>query len=577
MSDTQLNRLAALSRLTRRVLALFSLLMLAVACNNPAPVQRVTSPLLSHYAATPAPSHAPNGTLVLASTTFPTTANPLFASTDADLALNNALWGQPVIYDAQFHILPDQLTEVPLPENGGVIDGGKTIIMHLRHDLHWSDGQPLLAGDFQYWWQLNQNELTGATIRSGYDQINSIETPDDFTVVLHMKRPFGPYLSYLPNAAPRHIWQQVAPIDLQNTPTIFSLPRVTSGPYMIQSMVANQSYTLVPSTYYHSSSFHGPFIAHLTYQTYANTAAIVQAIQQGQIGVSQGYRDDDLSMLAHLPASSHVQTIATAAYEHLDFNLSRPILQDRNVRRAIQLAIDICTLIRTTLHTSDCSRRTTQVEPPPSLFYDPSIAASSYDPAAARQLLTHAGWHPDVHGTLTKQGQPLALQLVTTAQSPLRLLIAQSIQHYLQAIGIQVKIESYSLNTFFDIYTKGGILATGTFDLALFTYANSPEPDDEYTVFHSSQIPDTSHPEAGNYGRVHDAIIDQALAQGRSSVAFTERVAAYHRLLQRLANQVYVIPLCTDTNSMTIDAGMHNVIPNANPSMNTWNIADWWL
>jgi peptide/nickel transport system substrate-binding protein len=303
----------------------------------------------------------------------------------------------------------------------------------------------------------------------------------------------------------------------------------------------------------------------------------VQAVQHGQIGVSQGYRDDDLSMLTHLPASSRVQTIATAAYEHLDFNLSRPILQDSNVRQAIQLALDICTLIRTTLHTSDCARRTTQVEPLPSLFYDQSIVASHYDPAAARQLLARAGWQPNAHGTLMKQGQPLKLQLVTTAQSPLRLLIAQSIQHYLQAIGIQVKIETYSLNTFFDIYTKGGILATGTFDLALFTYANSPEPDDEYTVFHSSQIPDTNHPEAGNYGRIHDAIIDQALAQGRNSVAFTERVAAYHRFLQRLANQVYVIPLYTDTNSMTIDAGVHNVIPNANPSMNTWNIADWWL
>jgi peptide/nickel transport system substrate-binding protein len=561
----------------RQIIALVSLLVLMVACSQPPPEQHVSSPLLSHYATTPAPTHSPGGKLVLGSTTFPTTANPLFASTDADLAINNALWGQPVIYDARFHVLPDQLTEVPLPENGGVIDGGKTIIMHLRHDLHWSDGQPLLAGDFQYWWQLNQNALTGATIRTGYDQINSIETPDDFTVILHMKRPFGPYLSYLPYAAPRHVWQQIAPIDLQNTPAVFSMPRVSSGPYTIQSMVANQSYTLIPNGYYHSSSFHGPFIAHLIYQTYTNISALVQAVQQGQVNVSQDYRDDDRAALAHLPASIHVQTIATAAYEHLDFNLSHPLLQDSNVRQAMQLAIDICTLIRTTLHTSDCARRATQVEPQPSLFYDASIAASRYDPAAARQLLARAGWHPDAHGMLTKQGQALTLHLATTTQSPLRLLIAQTIQRYLHAIGIQVKIETYSLNRFFDIYTKGGILATGAFDLALFTYANSPEPDDEYNVFHSSQIPDTSHPEAGNYGRVHDAIIDQALTQGRSSTAFSERVAAYHRFLQRLANQVYVIPLYTDTNSMTIAASVHNVIPNANPSMNTWNIADWWL
>jgi peptide/nickel transport system substrate-binding protein len=268
---------------------------------------------------------------------------------------------------------------------------------------------------------------------------------------------------------------------------------------------------------------------------------------------------------------------SAAAYEHLDFNLSHPFLQDINVRRAIQLAIDMCDITRTALHTSDCVRRVTQVEPLPSLFYDASIVASRYDPAAARLLLARAGWQLDAHGLLTRRGQPLMLHLVTTAQSPLRLLIAQEIRSYLHAVGIQVKIDTYSLNSFFDIYTKGGILASGAYDMALFTYANSPDPDDEYGVFHSSQIPDANHPELSNYGRVHDAVIDQALTQGRNSVTLADRVAAYHRFLARLADQVYVIPLFTDTNRMTVDARVHNVVPNANPSANTWNIGDWWL
>lgn len=567
----------AASHPSRLLYTLLSLLLILNACGSSAPEKAATSPLLGHYIYTPAPAHTPHGNLVLANRSFPITANPLFASTDADLALNNALWGQPVIYDAQFHILPDQLSEVPLPENGDVLDGGKTVIMRLRHDLRWSDGQPLQAGDFQYWWQLNQDAMTGATIRTGYDQIASIETPDAFTVVLHMKHPFGPYLFYLPYAAPRHAWQQISPTDLQNTPTVFSIPQVTSGPYKIQTMTANQRYTLIPNAYYRSTTFHGPFLAHLTYQTYPTSAALLQAVERGEATISQGYKDDDLASLEHLPANIQVQTVPTAAYEHLDFNLSRPLLQDSNVRRAIQLAIDTCTLIRNILHTSNCNRRVTQVEPPPSLFYDRSIGASRFDPATARLLLSRAGWQTDAHGLLIRQGQPLLLHLVTTAQSPLRLATAQAIQQYLRFIGIQVKIDTYSLNSFFAISTKHGILASGAYDLALFTYVNSPEPDDEYNVFHSSQIPDARHPELGNYGRVHDAIIDQALTQGRNSVTFSDRVAAYHRFLQRLADQVYVIPLFTDTNSITVTAHVHNVVPGANPSANTWNIADWWL
>jgi peptide/nickel transport system substrate-binding protein len=564
-------------RLLKPALIFLCLLSLLSACGGPVLEQPTVSPLLGHYTYVSAPFHTPRGELVLGSTTFPTTANPLFASSDADLALDNALWGQPVVYDASFHVLPDQLSEVPLPENGGVIDGGKTIIMRLRHDLRWSDGQPLLAGDFQYWWQLNQDAMTGATIQTGYDQIASIETLDDFTVVLHMKHAYGPYLFYLPYAAPRHVWQQVHPIDLQNTPTIFSAPRVTSGPYQIQTLAASQSYTLVPNPYYRSTTFHGPFIARLIYQAYPTVAALVQAIQAGHVTVSQGYRDDDLAALAHLPSTVHVQALPSAAYEHLDFNLARPFLQDINVRRAIQLAIDTCRITRMALHTSGCARRVTQVEPPPSLFYDEGIAASRYDPAAARLLLARAGWRLDAHGVLTRRGQTLTLQLVTTAQSPVRLLIAQEIQRFLRTVGIQVKIDSYSLNSFFAIYTKSGILASGAYDMALFSYANGPDPDDEYGVFHSSQIPDTDHPELSNYGRVHDAVIDQALTQGRNSAAFADRLAAYHRFLARLADQVYVIPLFSDTNRMTVDARVRNVVPNANPSVNTWNIGDWWL
>src|SRR5579875_2712242 len=161
---------------------------LAVACS--------TTPAMP-----PSPPHRPtSGTITFADRAFPDAVNPLFSASAVDLEISAALWSAPVYYDNRFHIQPDQLTEVPLPGNGDVKDGGTTIIMRLRHDLRWSDGQPILASDFQYWCHLDQEPNTGAITTSGYDQIASIDTPDKFTVILHMKRPYGPYLSYLPYA-----------------------------------------------------------------------------------------------------------------------------------------------------------------------------------------------------------------------------------------------------------------------------------------------------------------------------------------------------------------------------------------
>ncbi len=528
----------------------------------------------SSHSTPPVSTRTYHGSITYGTTQFPISANPLFASSSADFALNTALWGQPVFYDQQFHVHADQLTEVPLPENGGVQDGGKTILLHLRHDLFWSDGQQLRASDFAYWWHLNQDTNTGATTRSGYDAIGSIETPDFYTVVLHMKHPFGPYLSYLPYAAPEHAWSKFRPIDLQNQSSIFLAPQVTSGPYAVKSIQDGQSYTLVPNPHYRSSSFRGPFAAELIFHTYPSASNLVAAVQQQLVDVTTGYTEDDLPLLAHLPSSTKLLETPAAAYVHLEYNNAQPLFADVRVRRAIQEAINVCDLLKTVLHQTNCTRRATQVEPLPSLYYDAKLAPTPYNPVAAKQMLAESGWRLDANNVLSKDGRTFILRLATT-QSPLRLAVATYIQKALTVLGIKVQLSSYSLSDFFNGYTKGGILATGAFDMALFTYENSPEPDDQYNVFHSSQIPTADSPALGNYARVNDSVIDAALLQGRNTTDFTARVTAYHTFLQRLAQQVYVIPLYVEPVLTTVATRVQNVLPNPNPALPTWNIADW--
>ena len=558
-------------------LAVCIIIFSACAAGPPPPSRPVSSPLLGAYHATSPASRSPRGRLVFADRHVPDTVNPLFNGVPVDFEVSAALWAAPVVFDDHFRAQPDQLTEVPLPENGDVQDGGRTIIMRLRHDLRWSDGQPLLARDFQYWWQLDQNPQTGALNVAGYDQIASIDTPDPYTVVLHMKHPFGPYLLYLPYAAPFHAWGSLRPIDLQNEQQVFLVPTVTDGPYKLARFVNGQSYTLVPNTNYRSTTFHGPYLAQLLFRAYPDLASLRAAIQARQVDVTEGYMEYELSGLSNLPAAVTLLETPAAAYEHLDFNLANPDFQDVRVRRAIQQAIDICGLLRNALRLPDCSRALSQVEPRPSLYYDPSIQPAAYDPAEAKQLLIQAGWLPGAGGTLTRQGHPFVIRLVTTSDNPLRSAVARYIQRALRTVGIQVNIQYASPGSLFAIYTRGGILATGNYDLAMFGYQNAPDPDDEYGVFHSSQIPSAAQPLLGNYGRVADPAIDAALNQGRNSASFLARVTYYHRFLERLAEQVYLIPLYTGINSMTIQTNVRNVLPNPNVLMNNWNIADWWV
>src|SRR5258708_2439834 len=289
------------------------------------PDHHTSSPLIGPYNVYFYQGGGRSGRLVLDDSGFPTKVNPFFSTWRFDLEVTSALWAAPVVFDQHFHAQPDQLTEVPLPENGDVQDGGKTIIMHLRHDLRWSDGQPILASDFAYWWHLDQNADTGASTTVGYDQIANITTPDIYTVILHMKRPFGPYLSYLPYAAPEHVWGHIQALDLQNHAEIFQAPRVTDGPYKLALFIDKQSYTLMPNPDYASTTFHGPFLEQVMYRAYPTFEALVAAVRGGQVDIAEGVTEDELAALGQLPAGIHVQISSAAAYEHLDFNLASPI------------------------------------------------------------------------------------------------------------------------------------------------------------------------------------------------------------------------------------------------------------
>jgi len=49
--------------------------------------------------------------------------------------------------DAAGRTSPDLVTTVPTIANGGIVDGGRELIYHLRHGIRWQDGPELTAAD----------------------------------------------------------------------------------------------------------------------------------------------------------------------------------------------------------------------------------------------------------------------------------------------------------------------------------------------------------------------------------------------------------------------------------------------
>lgn len=121
-----------------------------------------------------------------------------------------------------------------------------------------------------------------------------------------------------------------------------------------------------------------------------------------------------------------------------DRSRPHPVLADVEVRRALTMALDRATIVRSTFGGFGQVANA----PVPTAQWNHRLVtpAWSYDPAAARALLARRGWADrDGDGVLEKDGVPLALRL-NVPPNPLRLTMAPQIQDQFRRIGARLEI-----------------------------------------------------------------------------------------------------------------------------------------
>jgi peptide/nickel transport system substrate-binding protein len=164
-------------------------------------------------------------------------------------------------------------------------------------------------------------------------------------------------------------------------------------------------------------------------------------------------------------------------YAYFGFNLRadgdttkpHPIFGDREVRRALTMAVDRAALVKSTL--GDLGK----VPPGPmsSLLWiwDPEIRQLPYDTAQAMRTLNGRGWRDhDGDGIRDRDGQPLAFRILVPSTSVLRRQYAQLLQEEFRVIGAKVDID----------VVDGSVMqqrtTSGKYDVAIMARQNNPSP-----------------------------------------------------------------------------------------------------
>ncbi len=487
-----------------------------------------------------------------------------FATLAMDL-IQRGLW----VYDDSQNFVPELATEVPSRENGGISEDGKTITVKLRQGVRWHDGQPVTSADVKFTYDAIMNPKNTIDTRYPYeDYIESVETPDDYTVVIHFKEPFAGWWTTFPYILPKHLLGDLETLDEAE----WNRAPIGFGPFKFKEWVSGDHITLEKNPDYWRGA---PKVDVIHIKIVPSSEAQMAAIQAGgqvDIGVFHSY--DEVPVLEKL-GTVDVKAIYYAYNEFYPFNLDpktgHPAFQDARVRRAIAMSIDREQITKTLLQ---------GLTQPAHTFWDGTAYANKdiplypYDPKAAAQLLDEAGWiDHDGDGIRDKDGVKLSFVHKTTAGRKIREDAQLAVQQMLKDQGIEMVIENVPYDLFFESYANGGPLYTGQYHMAGWSDGSYPDPGSSAYYWLCDQIPSAENPEGGNFQLYCNPELDELLRQQDTTVDPVERKAIFDRIQQLMYDEVLFVPMWNDPDLWSVNKRLRNVrIGGWTPF---WNVHEW--
>ncbi|SHI51262.1 ABC transporter substrate-binding protein [Wenxinia saemankumensis] len=464
--------------------------------------------------------------------------------------------------DENAQYVPVLATEVPTVENGGIVvseDGqSMTITYTLREGVKWHDGEDFTSEDVAFTWEAVRDPAFIAESKSGTESITSIETPDDYTVIVN-------YDSIVPDFAstlftfgimPEHI---LAGQDL-NTHEYNELP-VGTGPFMATEFARGQYVVLDRNPDYWRTAENGdqlPYLDRLVFNIVPDTNTLMTQL-----------RSRELDMVVKTPYNQAAQVESFGGYElivgpllswgHLDFNFENEFLADIAVRQAFAHAIDRNVLIQAQGGFPEAIK---SIVVPIFEFYDENTPEYEFDPEEANRILDEAGYTMGEDGIRTKDGERLSFEYVTAAGSADDENIQQIIMAQLAQVGIEIVPDN-----------RAGVALrearyNGDYDLYYGRWITSADP--VYSIFYGTEG-------ALNGQGYSNPELDAVFETVENSIDTETRMRAFSDIQRIVAEDLPTLPLTTNVSLITVTERLQNFTPNPTNMTNFVDTAEWYL
>jgi peptide/nickel transport system substrate-binding protein len=483
-------------------------------------------------AADNSPSATESATPVSGGTlTFARTAAVTSLDLHTEITANNAfaidkIFEPLLTFDAEGAIQPAVASEYSQS------DDGLTWTFTIRDGITFSNGEAVTPADVVF--SLNRHITTENSPLPLNAPITDIVAEGDNTVVVTLSSPYTPFAAELAGFA-----NGILPADLAGqSPEEFFANPIGTGPFVVDSWEQGGEISFVKNENYWQDG--KPYVDKLVYTLVPDDNQLVAQLTGGQVDAIDEVPEANVADLEANPAVSVVSTDSWNV-EELFFNNLDEHFADRNVRRAIALAIDKEGIVEAT--SFGTAKVAGSLLPPSIEYYSDDIDTLSLDLDKAKDEIAQSAF-PDGFETT----------LLVASGNTLRAQAAQAIQQQLAPLGITVNIESIDLAAFrarFRAFDYEFMLNGATSD--------TPDPN--------SIISFQADPDAGTnayWTHYSNDEVTALLHEGTALPEGDEREATYMQIQELIAQDAPYVPLSYPAAIKGTSSKVHDfvVLPN---------------
>ncbi|WP_147404947.1 ABC transporter substrate-binding protein [Oceanobacillus halophilus] len=387
----------------------------------------------------------------------------------------------------------------------------------LKEGVQWQKGYgELTSSDVKKSFERVMDEETGSPWKNDYNNIASIETPDDYTVEFNLTQPDTSFLLKVINY---HGGMIVNTEAIKDAGDSFMTSPVGTGPFIFEEYNSNEKVVLVKNEDYFKGE---PRLNNIEFMIMTDTTAIEIAMDQGEIHLAPGINDqlwvDKRNQNNDLTIDYTNPPLLWGIY----LNTSKAPLDDIKVRKAIAHAIDIEPLIE-----EISAKEAASVPEGPvttGYFGAANVGSYEYDVEKTKDLLKEAGY---------EDGLTLPTQYISTLSSYLDKMVF--VQDQLKKAGIDMPLEQVDHSTYH---------ANARDDLnniVMYGYVRAPHANVTLSQFFYGPATVGTPTAVTNYS--HYDKVDDLIEQGSVEVDEKKAIEIYKKAQEQIKEDYVFVPL----------------------------------